>query len=192
MPTKTVTAIKPIDDDPAYRAQRENLVRLQLRRDGLDRRIMELSSSRGNRNQERIDAAAQTMIDGGAATAIDENALETERTALHRERAIVYRALELHKTTLDAAREKAALEIRTSVVDRHRAIGRRIESAMTELRGALLAENEFRVELDVAGVGFGEPLLPLAFPIIGQPGDVEGPYWSLARWLKRTSEYLAE
>jgi len=193
MATKIVTAIKQVDDDGAYRVQREKWVTLQLRRDELAKALDSLRTEKALAGGRReLDVAAAALLRDESAATIDDDETQQTIEAMTRELKIVRRALELHKVTLDAAREKTALEIRTSVVGQHRALGRRIAAAMTELRGALLAENDFRTELDVAGVGIGEPMVSLAFPIIGQPYDVEGHYWSIARWLRATQEYLGE
>lgn len=189
MGTKTVAALKQVDDDPAYAAARVKYVALQLRRDGLDREIMELASHR-NQNRERLDAAAQAMIDGGdVATAIDERALETKRAALYRERSIVHRALELQAPVRDAAYQRASGAVRVSVADQHKAIGRRVASAMVELRSALTDDVALRVDLDNRGAGFGFPLQSIVFLRAGHADD---PFLFVDRWLDEHAEYLAE
>lgn len=181
--------VKTLRDNLAYSAAIEQKVILQHRLKQLDKDIADAEACvAGAEAVSSLDAAALAVLKGTTDSAPDPDALRKTLDGLRADRRTIRRALELHEPAVLEAESRAAYEIRESLLDQHKALGRRIRDALIALRDALLAEVKFRNELDATGASFGSPLEAVAFMRVGCLGD---DYWSIARWLKDTHEYLA-
>lgn len=163
--------------DPAYAKFREEAERFH----GLNRKVQPLraretelaSSLIRPKSPDDLTAAADGFDD-------DENnqlsellgrptnaGLRRELQDVRHDLRIINVAIEKQREYMDAAEKDAAEKVRARLLGAHQSLARTIVDRLKGLRDALQAEKEFRHDLDDKQIGWGMPLQPASFTIIG-------------------------
>ncbi|MDZ4686780.1 MAG: hypothetical protein SH850_17035 [Planctomycetaceae bacterium] len=116
------------------------------------------------RNVSPVYAAALAHVPDADTSVVAVMERRKDLAALNEQEAILEEALTIQEQIVRDGTPALCREIRTGLLPEHQAHGRRIVSAMRALREALVAEQEFRDELDRGQVDFGGPLAAVAMP----------------------------
>jgi len=119
------------------------------------------------RGAARIHAKALELVHGADVAVSEAVGLRADLATLEEQESIIEEAITIQAGVTRDRTNALCREIRTGLAPEHKALGLKIVAAMRQLRDALVAESEFRDELERGGVSFGHPWTPVAIGWLG-------------------------
>ncbi|MBM3358462.1 MAG: hypothetical protein FJY54_12135 [Betaproteobacteria bacterium] len=170
------TPLKSLIDDTGYKTALSRLSELQRDRDVAQRKCEEIRGQISRLSAvaakgDELDRRAASLIAGDGGTAATLAQLREELATTQDHARVIERAIQLQQGALEKLRRDVSLEICRQISPQYREIARRIGLAYRELIAAVVAEQQFRIDLQNRWVDHDALVSPVP-PGFANAGDV--------------------